>query len=158
MSLFSTIKADIKDVTTSAGKFASAFSRLFKKLPSAIQVVSNFTAEVAPVVVAAVALADPAVDPEVAAALAIVETGLAAVEASAQAATTGGSLQSALQNFSATVPTLLSGLAIKNPVLKAAVERIVTLVVGEAKVLIPAVELWIDQAKGISPDPIEPAA
>src|ERR1700743_184739 len=31
VSIFSKIKADIKDLSTSAGKFAAAFERLFKK-------------------------------------------------------------------------------------------------------------------------------
>lgn len=147
MSILSTIKAGFTDIATSAGKFAKAFERLFMKLPSALQTVSNFTAEVAPVITAAVALADPAVEPEVAGALAIAETGLAAIEASAQAAVSGQSVLAALQNFSTTVPTLLAGLAIKNPALQAEVERIVALVTGEAKVLVPAVEAWVAQIK-----------
>lgn len=150
MSVLSKIKAEITDLATSAGKFASAFVRLFKKAPSALQVVNNFVDEAAPVIVGAVTLADPAVEPEAAAALAIAETGLAAIKASADAANSGQSLLVNLQNFATTVPQLLAGVAIKNPVLKAAIERIVALVTAEAKVLIPAVQRWIaeiEQAK-----------
>lgn len=147
MSILSTIKADFSDLSTDAGKFVKAFTKLFAKAPSAIQTVENFTLEVAPVITAAVALADPAVEPEVVAALATAETGLAAIEAAAQAANTGQSLQAALQNFSTTVPTLLGGLDVKDPALKATIERIVTLVTGEAKVLIPAVEAWVAAIK-----------
>lgn len=149
MSLLSTIKADFSDLSTDAGKFVKAFTKLFAKAPSAIQTVENFTLEVAPVITAAVALADPAVEPEVVAALATAETGLAAIEAAAQAANTGQSLQAALQNFSTTVPALLTGLDIKDPVLKAAIERIVALVTGEAKVLLPAVESWVKQLSAV---------
>jgi hypothetical protein len=85
------------------------------------------------------------VEPEAAAALATIETGLAAIDAAATAATTGTSLLSNLQNFAADVPTLLTGIAVKNPVLAATINRLVTLVVGECKVLIPAVEAWVAQ-------------
>lgn len=147
MSILSTIKADFSDLSTDVGKFAKAFMKLFLKAPSAIQAIENFTGEVAPVIIAAVALADPAVEPAVAAALATVETGLAAIEASAQAAVSGQSVLAALQNFSTTVPTLLSGLDVKDPALTAKIERIVALVTGEAKVLIPAVEGWVTALK-----------
>jgi len=130
-----------------AERFAVAFAKLFKRAPSALQTVENFVNETAPVVVAAVALADPTAEPEVAAALAIVETGLAAIQASAQAAVSGTSLLESLQNFATTVPAVLSGLQIKNPALVAAIERITTLVVGEAKVLIPAVQSWVEKLK-----------
>lgn len=151
MSILSTIKAVFSDLTSSAGKFAAAFEKIFKKAPVALQVVDNFVGEAAPVIVAAVAIADPVAEPEVAAALAIVETGLAAIEASAQAANSGQSLLANLQNFATTVPALLTSLAIKNPLLKASVERIVALVVGEAKVLIPAVENWVKQIEAQKP-------
>jgi hypothetical protein len=149
MTNFARIKADVKtffaDLSTSAGKFAAAFVKIFSKAPSAIQMIANFVGEAAPVVTAAVALADPLIEPEVAAALATVETGLAAIEASAQAAVSGTSLVSALQAFATTVPALLSGLAIKDSGLQAAITRIVTLVTGEAAVLIPAAESWVKQ-------------
>lgn len=147
MSILSTIKADFSDLSTDVGKFAKAFVKLFGKVPSAIQAIENFTSEVAPVITAAVALADPAAEPAVAAALATAETGLAAIEASAQAAVSGTSVLAALQNFSTTIPTLLSGLDVKDPALTATIQRIVTLVTGEAKVLVPAVESWVAQIK-----------
>lgn len=150
MSALSKIKAVFEAGEADVQKFAVVFEKLFKKSPSALQTVENFVNEVAPVVIAADALVAPETEPEVAAALAIIETGLAAVQASAQAANSGQSLLSALQNFSTTVPTLLSGLAIKNPVLQASIERIVTLVTSEAKVLIPAVEAWVAQIKAAS--------
>lgn len=150
MSVLSTIKADIKGLETSAGKFAAAFEKLFKKAPSALQTVENFTDEAAPVITGAVALVDPAAEPEVAAALAVTETGLAAVRAAAVAATSGQSLLQNLQNFSTTVPALLAGLEIKNPALKASIERIVALVNGESKVLLPAIEGWVEQIKAAS--------
>jgi hypothetical protein len=98
-----------------------------------------------------VALADPAVEPLVAGALATVETGLAAIQAAATAAVTGTSLVSQLQNFASTVPALLKGLDIKNPALVATVTKIVNLVAGEAKVLIPAVESWVAQIAAATP-------
>ena len=97
MSIFSSIKADFSDLSTDVGKFAKAFAKLFGKAPSAIQAIENFTSEVAPVITAAVALADPAAEPAVAAALATAETGLAAIEASAQAAVSGTSVLTALR-------------------------------------------------------------
>lgn len=153
-SVLSTIETDVKQIfvvaESDAAKFTSAFVKLFKKAPNALQTVENFTNEAAPVITAAVALADPAVEPAVAAALAIAETGLAALEASAQAATSGNSLLVNLQNFATTVPADLTALQIKNPILQAAVTRIVTLIVGEAKVLIPAVQSWIAQIQAAS--------
>lgn len=155
MSVLSKIKVVITDITTDAGKFAASFQKLFGKTPNALQAIENFTtAEAAPVITAAVAIVDPLAEPEVAAGLATAEMLLAAVHASAVAANSGQSLLVNLQNFATTVPTLLTGLAIKNPVLKAAVERIVALVTGEAKVLIPAVESWVKQiASATAPAP-----
>ena len=150
MSLASTIAIDVekflKGTGTDVEKFASAFVTLFKKAPSVIQTVENFVSEVAPVITAAVALADPLIEPEVAGALAIAETGLAAIQASATAVNSGTSLLANLQNFASTVPQLLTGLTIKNPVLTATIVRIVSLVTGEAKVLIPAVQTLVAQS------------
>ena len=152
MSVLSTIVVDVKtffaDLGTDVGKFASAFVKLFKKAPSALQVVENFTAEAAPIIIGAVELADPVAEPEVAAALSVAETGLAALQASATAATSGQSLLTNLQSFATTVPQLLTGLQIKNPALQAAVTKIVNLITAEAKVLIPAVEAWVKQISG----------
>lgn len=146
MSL-ATIKVDISKFFSSlesdAGKFCAAFVKLFGKAPAAIQVVENFVGEVAPVVTAAVALADPAADGAVTAALATVETGLAGIQAAATAAVSGTSVLTALQNFASTVPTLLTSLDVKDPALTASITRIVTLVVNEAKVIIPAVQSWV---------------
>jgi hypothetical protein len=146
---FSTIVADVKKFFANTGsdveKFATAFWNIFKKAPAALQTVSNFVSEVGSVVIAAVSLADPLVEPEAAAALATVETGLAAIQAAATAAISGNSLLTGLENFAADVPALLTGIAVKNPVLAATINRLVTLVVGECKVLIPAVEAWVAQ-------------
>lgn len=154
MNIFSKIKADVEKffatVETDAGKFCAAFVRIFKKAPAAEQVVQNFVDEAAPLIAGAVALADPALEPAVAGALAIAETGLAAIGASLTAANSGQSLLQNLENFASTIPQLLTGIAVKNPALQAAVERIVGLVVGEAKVLIPAVEAWVKQIEANS--------
>ena len=147
MNFFKTIKADVgnffKTVETDAGKFFAAFVKIFKKAPAATQVVQNFVDEAAPIINLAAGLADPAIEPAVAEALKVAETGLAAVQAALTAANSGQSLLGNLQNFATTVPQLLGGIEVKNPQLKATIERIVTLVVSEAKVLIPAVEHWI---------------
>lgn len=147
MSIFSSIKAAFTGVESDVAKFASAFEKLFKKAPSALQTVENFTAEVAPVIIAAVAILDPAAEPLAAAALATAETGLAAIHAAAVAAVSGQSLLANLQNFADSVPQLLAGLDVKNTALKAAIEKVVALVNGEAKVLVPAVESWVSQIK-----------
>jgi hypothetical protein len=152
VSVLSTIKADVEkffsDLSTDAGKFAAAFVKIFKKAPSALQMVENFVNEVAPVITAAVGLADPLAEPAVAAVLATIETGLAGLQAAATAATSGTSLLTDLENFATDVPQLLTSIKVTNPALQAAVERIVDLVVGEAKVLIPAVESWVSQISG----------
>jgi len=146
MSIFSSIKAAFTGVESDVAKFATAFEKIFKKAPAAIQVVDNFVNEAAPIITAAVAVADPAAEPAVVAGLVTAETLLAAIKASADAANSGQSLLANLENFATTVPSLLSGLDIKNAALKATVERFVALVVGEAKVLIPAVQGWVAQA------------
>lgn len=149
MSILHTIEVDIekffKGTGTDLEKFAAGFVKLFKKAPTALQAVENFTGEVALVIEAAVGLADPALEAPLAAALATVETGLAAIQASATAAVSGNSLLADLQNFFQTVPSLLTGIAVKNPVLQGTVTRLVNLVVSECKVLIPAVESWVKQ-------------
>jgi hypothetical protein len=154
MSVLSTIKVDVEKYFKATGsdleKFAVAFQSIFGKVPSALQTVENFIGELAPIVTAAVALADPAVESLVAGALATVETGLGAIQAAATSAVTGTSLVSQLQNFAGTVPALLKGLDIKNPALTATITKIVNLVTGEAKVLIPAVESWVAELSATS--------
>lgn len=155
MSIFSTIVVDIekffKSLETSAGKFCAAFVKLFKQAPQAEQVVQNFVNEIAPIVVAAVGFADPAVEPIAAAALATVQTGLAAIQATLTAANSGQSLLADLQSFADSVPQLLTGLDIKNAALKSKIESIVSLVTNEAKVLIPAVEAWVKSIASAAP-------
>lgn len=161
-SAFHAIEVDITKFFHATGsdaeKFGKAFMKLFSKAPSALQVVENFTEEAAPVIEVAVTLADPVAEPEVAAALAITERGLAAIQAAAANAQSGQSLVQNLQNFASSVPSVLGALQVKNPVLQAAVERIVNLVTGEAKVLIPAVEAWVKQLEAAkAPAASEPA-
>jgi len=161
MNILLTIKTDVekffKGTGTSLEKFGTAFAKIFGKAPAALQTVENFVSQAAPVITAAVSLADPLLEPEVASALAIVETGLAAIQASATAATSGNSLLANLQAFAKTVPSVLAGIQVKNPALAAAVNRVVTLVVGEATVLIPAVQSWVAQINPPTP-PTPPAA
>ncbi len=146
---FKTIVVDIEQIFKGSGtdveKFANAFWTLFKKPPQVTQIVLNFVTEAAPVLIIATSLVDPLIEPEVAGALAIVETGLAGIQASLTAASTGKSLLANLENFATTVPTLLSGLAIKNPELQANIVKIVNLVVNESKVIIPAVQAWVSK-------------
>jgi hypothetical protein len=154
MSVLSTIVVDVekffKNTATDAEKFAVAFWKLFKKSPSALQSVENFLTRVSPEIVAVVAVVDSAAEPEVAAALATAETAVAAVQAAATAATTGTSLLSNLEALEADIPTLLTGLDIKDTTLKATITKIATLIASEAKVLIPAVESWVAQLKSSS--------
>ncbi|KAA6459636.1 hypothetical protein DYQ86_16080 [Acidobacteria bacterium AB60] len=155
MITLQTIETDVaklfKGTASDVEKFASAFDKLFHKAPSALQTIESFTTEVAPIITAAVAIADPVAEPEVAGALALAETSLAALQAAATNAVSGQSLLQNLENFSTSVPNILGALEIKNPALKASVSRIVTLVVGEAKVLIPAVQTWVTQLKAAAP-------
>lgn len=157
MSAFSTIKADVetffKGLESDAGKFCAAFAKLFKKAPAALQVVDNFINEAAPMVVGALAIADPAVEPEAAAALATVETGLAGLQAAATAANSGSTFLGDLQAFAASVPATLTSLDIKDAALKTKVTAIANLITNEAKVIIPAVEAWVKQLAG-SPAPV----
>ena len=158
MNILSTITTDVETYLTATGsdleKFAAAFDKLFRKAPSALQTVENFIGELAPVVTAAVGLVDPAIMPAAAAALATVETGLAAIQAAATAAVSGTSLVTNLQNFAATVPVLLTGIEVKNPELQKQVSNIVNLVVGECKVLVPAVQSWVAQIKATTAAPV----
>ena len=155
MNALAKIETDVekflKDTFTDAEKFATEFQKLFGKAPTALQTVDNFINEAAPYIVGAVDLVDPIAEPEVAAGLAVVETSLAAVSASAKAATSGVSLLTNLQNFAATLPTLLSGVAIKNPKLQAAIEKAVNFGLAEAKVLIPLIESWVAKIKAATP-------
>lgn len=157
MSFFNTLKIDVEKFVAGTGtdveKFATAFSKLFKQAPSVLQTIDNFVTEAAPIITGAVTLADPLLEPEVAGALSIAETGLAAIEAAAANAQSGNSLLANLQNFATSVPALLTGLQIKNPALQAAVTRVVALVTGEAKVLIPAVQSWVAQIEAASATP-----
>jgi hypothetical protein len=158
MGLLTTIKLDLQKFENAAGtdikKFETAFMKVWGKAPSAEQAIQNFIAETAPYITAAVTLADPIAEPAVASALAVAETGLAAIQAATDAVESGTSLVTDLQNFSTKVPQLLSGLQIKNPVLTAAITRIVNLVTGESKILIPLAQQWAAQ---LAP-PAPPAA
>jgi hypothetical protein len=155
MSILTLVETDIekfiKGTETDVEKFYTAFAKLFGKAPSVLQTVQNFISEAAPIITVAVALALPGGSESVlvAGALALVQTGLAAVQAALSAATTGNSLLTNLQNFANSVPQLLSGLEIKNPALVALIEKIINLVTAEAKVLIPAVQAWVAQLKAL---------
>lgn len=139
------IEKFFKATGTDVERFCSAFTSLFRKAPSALQAVENFTGEVAPMIEGAVAIADPFIEPEVAAGLATLESGLAAIQAAAVDANSGNSLLQNLENFAADVPRVLGAIQVKNPNLKAAVVRIVNFVTNETKVILPAVENWIKQ-------------
>jgi hypothetical protein len=160
VNILITIEVDVEKFLKGTGsdleKFAAAFDKLFKKVPNALQTVENFVNEAAPAITAAVAIADPVVEPEVAMALALVETGLASIQAAATAANSGQSLLQNIESFSATVPQLLTGLAIKDPALQATVTRVVTLVDGECRVLIPVVQSWVAQIKAATRAPAVP--
>lgn len=147
VSAFHKIEVDVEEFfqhpLTSAAKFCKAFLFFLKKAPNALQTASNFLAELSPVVVAAVGLADPLVEPEVAAALSVVETAIGALGASLQAASSGGSFLDNLVNFNKTIPATLSALDVKNPQLKSKVEWIANFITSECKVLIPAAESWV---------------
>ena len=96
---------------------------------------------------------DCLVDPgaPAAAVLGTIETGLAAIDAAATAAVSGNSVLANLEAFAATVPSLLTGVDVKNAALQAKITSIVTLVTNEAKVLIPAVTAWVAQIKAANP-------
>jgi hypothetical protein len=128
--------------------FCKAMVRWFKKSPSAFQMADNFLGEVAPEITAAVALADPIAEPEVAAALATAETEIAGVGAALAAANSGASFLAGLVNLNNTVPATLQSLDVKNAGLKAKIERIATFITSECKVLIPAAENWVKQLEG----------
>lgn len=149
MNILSTLKLDLSKFAgaaeTDIAKFGTAFEKVFNKAPSAEQAIQNFIQEAAPFITAAVALADPILEPEVAGALSLAETGLAEIQASTAAAQSGTSLVTNLQNFSTSVPKLLTGLQIKNPALQSAITRVVTLVTREAKILIPLAQSWVAQ-------------
>ena len=151
----STIIVDVEKFFKGTGsdleKFAAAFQKIFKKAPAAIQAVENFVGEVAPIVEAAVALADPVAEAPLAAVLSTVETALAAIQAASSAAISGTSLLANIQNLASTVPNLLTAADIKDAALKTKVTTIVNLVVNEAKVLIPAVEAWVEQIVASTP-------
>lgn len=151
MSIFHSIIVDVesffKATGTSVEKFAKAFWKCFKKAPTALQIVENFLSQASTYVVAAVDIVDPAAEPAVAAALATAETAIAAVQAAATAATTGTSLLANLEALNSDIPSLLLGLDVKDAALKAAITKVANLITAEAKVLIPAVESWIAQAK-----------
>lgn len=157
-SVFSKVKADVatffSNLETSAGKFCAAFVKLFGKSPAALAVVQNFINEIAPIVVAAVGIADPMADGAVSAALATVETGLAGIQAALTAAVSGTSLVGALQAFVTQIPNTLKDLDVKNPELTALIEKISNLIVNEGAVLIPAVESWVKELAA----PATPAA
>ena len=149
MSTLSTIVVDVekffKGTGTDLEKFSSAFEKLFKKAPTALQAIQNFVGEAAPIIEAAVAIADPVAEAPVAAALATAETALAALEASAQAAVSGTSVLSNLENFTSTVPALLTGVDVKDASLSTKITSIVNLITNESKVLVPAVQSWVAQ-------------
>ena len=151
LSILHNIETDVakffKGTGTDLEKFGVAFIKVWKKSPSALQSVENFIQELAPMVVLATTVVDPIAEPEVAAALSVIETSVAALQAAATAATTGTSLLTTLQALANSTPAILAAVQVKNPALVASITKIVNFVSGEAKVLIPAVEAWIAQIK-----------
>lgn len=155
MNILHTIEVDVKKFFSAAdtrlGKWVNVFATIFKKAPSGLQTVNNFVMIAAPEIEAGLALVDPIAEPAAAAAFGILETGLAAVATAAKDAASGNSLLQNLKNFAADVPSVLGAIQVKNPALKAVVEKIVNVVVGEAAVLIPAVEAWVKQIEARNP-------
>jgi hypothetical protein len=149
MSKLATIETDVEKFFKGTGanleKFAAEFEKLFKKLPSALQTVENFTSEVAPVIETAVAIADPLAEPAVQEALQTAEVGLVAIQTAAADATDGQTLLTNIQNFAADIPSLLTGLKITNPALQNSVSAVANVIAKECAVLIPAVKAWVAQ-------------
>jgi hypothetical protein len=150
-NVFVDVEKFFKGTGSRLESFAHVFVKIWKKAPSALQITENFVELAAPEIEAAVVLVDPVAEPAVAAALSTIEVGLAAVQTAAQDANSGVSLLANLQKFAADVPSLLGALQVKNPALQAVITKIVKLVVGEAKVLIPAVQAWVAQIKAAKP-------
>ena len=147
MSIFSTITSDIQKffgaLATDAEKFWNAFTKLFGKAPTALQTLDNFITESAPMVIAISALVVPAEEPLIAAGISMVEESLAAIKAAVDAAASGSSVQDYLTALENNIASLLPAAGIKDPALQQKIEKFVTFVVDECKVLIPAVESWV---------------
>lgn len=113
-----TIELDIKNfiqgTETDAEKFYAAFAKLWSKAPSVLETVQNFINELAPIVIAAVGIALPGIDPLVSAALGTLQIALAGIQASLTSVSSGNSLLANIQSFAASIPQLLSGLQIKD--------------------------------------------
>lgn len=152
VSAFHTVEVDLSKffttVETDLGKFCIGFEHLFHKAPNALYVVNNFLNELAPVVEAAVTIADPVVSPEVAAALGTAQTAMAALYAMVNSANTGTTFLAGLENFVKDIPATLTALDIKDAALKSKIEWIANFIVNEGKVLIPAVEAWVKALAG----------
>jgi hypothetical protein len=152
VSAFHKIEVDVEyffqHPGTSLERFCRAMVYWFHKSPSALELADNFLGEIAPEITGAVALADPVIEPEAAAALATAETAIAGVGAALQAANSGASFLTGLINLQNTVPATLQSLDIKNATLKAKIERIATFITSECKVLFPAAENWVKQLEG----------
>lgn len=158
MSTLSTIKTDVekflKGSETDLEKFAAEFEKIFGKLPSALQTVKAFVAVITPEIETAANIADPVLEPAVAEALQTVEVGLTAVETAAEDATDGQSLLANIKSFAADVPSLLTGLDVKDATLQSTITGIVNFVSKESGVLIPLVESWVAE---LTPPPAAPA-
>ena len=157
MSTLATIKVDLEHfgaaVESDAKKFWTAFQKVWKGSPTALQQIDNFINEVGPVVVTAIDLADPAMATPANAALAEVQTAVAALKASADAANSGTSVEQNLANLNDTAATTLTALQVSDP-LKSKIEAVSNLITSECKVLIPAVQAWvaeIQKSKGTTP-------
>lgn len=158
MSALSSIKTDVgkflKATGTDLEKFASEFEKIFKKLPTALQTVQAFVSAITPEIETAANIADPVAEPAVAEALQTVELGLTAIETAAEDATDGKTLLSNIQSFAADVPSLLTGLDVKDTTLQTTITGIVNFVSKESAALIPLVESWVAE---LTPPPAAPA-
>lgn len=140
----------LKGTETDVEKFAVAFEKIFKNAPNAVQLVENFLSEVSPLVVDAAEIVDPVIEPEVVVAISTAQGALAALQAALTNAVSGGSVVGDLQNLATSVPSVLGAVKVKNPLLQASITKVVNYVVGEVKVLLPAAEAWVAQAKTVS--------
>jgi hypothetical protein len=128
----------ISDFKTFASKVESAFSKLFKKAPSELQIASAVVTYAAPIIEGLELELAPAAESETAAIFGVIKTDLATLSAASQVANSSATAAQAVTNLQATVPSLLAAVKVENPSLVSKVEGVIAILAPELSALLIA--------------------
>lgn len=117
----------ISDLKTFASKVEAEFIKLFTKAPAILQIATGVVSYLAPLVVGIVTELNPVEGSATAAAVSVIESGLAALSAAAKSLASATTIQQIVADLEAALPSLLAAVKVENSALVEKVEAFVSL-------------------------------